>query len=86
MQLCVIRRTGAWANLKVLDAARARSGQIGNDEMSNRVRWIRSYVVNVPDAGSESYASKRRATETRSVTTRVAWACRARNSIPSRPW
>ena len=28
---------------------RRQVGQIGNDEMSDRVRWIRSYVVKEPD-------------------------------------
>jgi hypothetical protein len=31
------------------EAAAAKSTRIGNDEMSDRVRWIRSYVVNEPD-------------------------------------
>ena len=49
MQLYVIRRPSAWANLAELEKAGAKSAQIGNDEMSDRVRWIRSYVVNEPD-------------------------------------
>ena len=28
---------------------RRQVGKIGNDEMSDRVRWIRSYVVKEPD-------------------------------------
>jgi len=35
--------------LQELEAAGARSAKIGNDEMSDRVRWIRSYVVKEPD-------------------------------------
>ena len=49
MQLYVIRRPSAWANLKALETAGAKSARIGNDEMSDRVRWIRSYVVQEPD-------------------------------------
>ena len=49
MQLYVIRRPGAWANLKELEAAGAKSARIGNEEMPDRVRWIRSYVVTEPD-------------------------------------
>ena len=49
MQLYVIRRPSAWANLKELEAAAAKSAKIGNDEMPDRVRWIRSYVVNEAD-------------------------------------
>ena len=49
MHLYVIRRPSAWANLKELEVAGAKSAKIGNEEMSDRVRWIRSYVVNEPD-------------------------------------
>jgi Nickel responsive protein SCO4226-like len=49
MDLYVIRRRSAWADAKELEAAAARSGKIGNEEMSDRVRWIRSYVVKEPD-------------------------------------
>ncbi|MGE5259331.1 MAG: nickel-binding protein [Actinomycetota bacterium] len=49
MDLYVIRRPSAWANAQELEAAGAKSARIGNDEMSDRVRWIRSYVVKEPD-------------------------------------
>lgn len=49
MDLYVVRRPSAWANLQELEAAAARSAKIGNEEMPDRVRWIRSYVVNEPD-------------------------------------
>src|SRR6185436_4962521 len=49
MDLYVIRRPSAWANMKELEAAGAKSAQIGNDEMADRVRWIRSYVVTEAD-------------------------------------
>jgi hypothetical protein len=49
MDLYVIRRPSAWANLQELQAAGAKSAKVGNDEMSDRVRWIRSYVVKEPD-------------------------------------
>ncbi len=49
MDLYVIRRPSAWANLAELEAAGAKSARIGNDEMPNRVRWIRSYVVKESD-------------------------------------
>lgn len=49
MDLYVIRRPGAWADLKELEAAGAKSARIGNEEMPDRVRWIRSYVVNEAD-------------------------------------
>jgi len=49
MELYVIRRPSAWANLNELQAAGAKSAQIGNEQMSDRVRWIRSYVVHEAD-------------------------------------
>ncbi|MGB0057937.1 MAG: nickel-binding protein [Methyloceanibacter sp.] len=49
MDLYVIRRPSAWANVQELEAAGAKSAKVGNDEMSDRVRWIRSYVVQEPD-------------------------------------
>lgn len=49
MELYVIRRPSAWADLKELDAAGARSARIGNEQMSDHVRWIRSYEVHEPD-------------------------------------
>ena len=49
MDLYVIRRPSAWANLQELEAAGAKSAKIGNEEMPDRVRWIRSYVVKEPD-------------------------------------
>jgi hypothetical protein len=49
MQLYIIRRPSAWANLQELEAAGAKSARIGDTEMSDRVRWIRSYVVKEPN-------------------------------------
>ncbi len=49
MDLYVVRRPSAWANLQELGAAGAKSTKVGNEEMSDRVRWIRSYVVVEPD-------------------------------------
>jgi hypothetical protein len=49
MDLYVIRRPAAWANAQELEAAGAKSAKVGTQEMSDRVRWIRSYVVREPD-------------------------------------
>jgi Protein of unknown function (DUF4242) len=49
MDLYVIRRPSAWANVQELEAAGAKSAKVGTEQMSDRVRWIRSYVVNEPD-------------------------------------
>jgi len=45
MKLYAIRRPSAWAGGQELEAAAAKSARIGNEEMTDRVRWIRSYVV-----------------------------------------
>ena len=49
MDLYVIRRPSAWATVPDLQAAAAKSTKVGNEEMSDRVRWIRSYVVKEAD-------------------------------------
>lgn len=49
MDTYVIRRRSAWANAEELQAAAGRSTQVGNEEMSDQVRWIRSYVVQETD-------------------------------------
>jgi sporulation protein YlmC with PRC-barrel domain len=49
MKTFTIRRRGAWKNAKELEATAGVSLRIGNDEMADRIRWIRSYVVNEED-------------------------------------
>jgi hypothetical protein len=49
MNTYVIRRRSNWKNAQELEAAAARSAKVGNEEMSDKVRWIRSYVVNEDD-------------------------------------
>jgi hypothetical protein len=49
MDLYVIRRPSAWADIQELRATGAKSARIGDEQMSDRVRWIRSYVVHEPD-------------------------------------
>ncbi len=41
----VIRRRGGWRSPEELEAAAAKSGDVGDNEMSEDIRWIRSYVV-----------------------------------------
>ena len=55
MDLYVIRRPSAWANSAELEAAGAKSARIGNEEMPDRVRWIRSYVVKEHDGRLGSF-------------------------------
>src|SRR5687767_6915569 len=49
MDTYVIRRKNAWKTPEELQATAARSKQIGDEEMSADVRWIRSYVVHEDD-------------------------------------
>ena len=49
MQTFVIRRRNAWKNAQELETTAGISLRIGNDEMADKVRWIRSYVVNEDD-------------------------------------
>lgn len=49
MDLYVIRRSSAWANATELEKIGAKSAKVGNEEMPDRVRWIRSYVVKESD-------------------------------------
>jgi thiamine biosynthesis protein ThiC len=46
----ILRRSG-WRSPEELGEAAARSTQVGNEEMSDDIRWIRSYVLE-EDGGS----------------------------------
>ena len=48
MDLYAIRRRSCWANAEELEAAGARSSEVG-DEPDSGVRWIRSYVLQEDD-------------------------------------
>lgn len=45
MHTYVITRANGWTNPEELEKAAALSGRIGNEEMPDKVRWIRSYVT-----------------------------------------
>ena len=49
MQTFVIRRRAAWKDAHELEATAGVSLRIGNEEMPDRIRWIRSYVVQEAD-------------------------------------
>jgi hypothetical protein len=49
MNTYIIRRRNAWKNAQELEATAALSLRVGNDEMADQVRWIRSYVVQEAD-------------------------------------
>jgi hypothetical protein len=45
MKTYVILRRNGWRSPEELQAAAARSTQVGDEEMSSDIRWIRSYVL-----------------------------------------
>ena len=45
MDLYAIRRPSAWSTIQEVQAIGAKALKVGNEQMSDRVRWIRSYVV-----------------------------------------
>ena len=45
MQLYAIRRRNGWQTAEALQEAAARSARVGNEQMPDEVRWIRSYVL-----------------------------------------
>ena len=51
MELYVILRRSGWQSAAELERAAGRSKQVGDEEMPDEVRWIRSYVLE-EDGGS----------------------------------
>jgi Protein of unknown function (DUF4242) len=51
METYVILRRSGWRSPEDLQAAAGRSTQVGDEEMSDDIRWIRSYVLE-EDGGS----------------------------------
>jgi len=49
MDTYAILRRGAWASGDELGVAAGRSKQVGDEEMSEDIRWIRSYVLQEAD-------------------------------------
>jgi hypothetical protein len=49
MNTYVILRRGAWGSAEELSAAAGRSSKVGDEEMSDDIRWIRSYVLSEGD-------------------------------------
>jgi len=49
MNTYVILRRGAWATPEELGEAAARSRSVGDEQMSEDIRWIRSYVLGEED-------------------------------------
>jgi hypothetical protein len=49
MQTFAIRRRSNWKDASELSITAGVSARVGNEEMPDRVRWIRSYVVREDD-------------------------------------
>ncbi|MEJ8568759.1 nickel-binding protein [Elongatibacter sediminis] len=49
MPTYVILRRGAWEDATALEASAAESTRVADEEMDDRVRWIRSYVIEEED-------------------------------------
>jgi Protein of unknown function (DUF4242) len=49
METYVILRRGAWETAEELEQAAGRSSKVGDEQMSDQIRWIRSYVLSEPD-------------------------------------
>jgi hypothetical protein len=49
MQLYVIRRPSAWVAMPEVEKVGQVCARIGDEQMTGRVRWIRSYAVHEPD-------------------------------------
>ena len=49
MDTFVILRRSAWGSGEELAEAAARSSKVGDEQMPEDIRWIRSYVLSEPD-------------------------------------
>jgi uncharacterized protein DUF4242 len=49
MDTYAIRRRNGWKTPEELQEAAAKSRRVGDEEMSDDIRWIRSYVVSEED-------------------------------------
>jgi thiamine biosynthesis protein ThiC len=49
MDTYVILRRSAWSSADELGIAAGRSKTVGDEQMSDDIRWIRSYVLSEPD-------------------------------------
>lgn len=49
MKTFVIRRKSNWQDTSELSVTASVSARVGNEEMPDQVRWIRSYVVSEAD-------------------------------------
>jgi hypothetical protein len=57
MQLYVILRRSGWASPADLQEAAGRSARVGDEEMPDDIRWIRSYVLDESPEAIRKHAS-----------------------------
>ena len=72
MELYAIIRREGWRTPGDLQEAAARSTAVGDEEMSDDIRWIRSYVVSEDSEVSGRSASMRRPVPRQFGSTRLA--------------
>lgn len=73
MELYAILRRSAWRSGPELEQAAARSTRVGNEEMPDEVRWIRSYVLD-EEGGSVGTVCIYEATSPEAITKHAAAA------------
>lgn len=49
MRTYTLRRRAFWPDAEALKRSAELSARIGNEEMPDQVRWIRTYIVSEPD-------------------------------------
>lgn len=49
MNTYIILRRSGWDSSRNLEVAGKRSARVGQEEMSDKVKWIRSYALQEPD-------------------------------------
>jgi hypothetical protein len=82
MNLYVIRRRQGWRTPEELAQAAEVSSRIGNEEMPDQVRWIRTYVVREPD-GQLGTLCVYQATDPEAIRDHAGgWVCRRTRSSP----
>jgi len=84
MDTYVILRRSGWRSPEDLEEAGARSAKVGDEEMSDRIRWIRSYALE-EDGGTawEQSASTRPRAGRRSASMRHSLTCQSTRSFRS---